>query len=98
MDLSVLVAVERDLGAIRRRDTGLAESALAASALVLAQEMDDPSNSATSKSMCARVLLDTLEKLRELAPAEEEKDSLDELTARRLARLGGAATSDPSRS
>lgn len=86
--VTVVEAVERDL---RRLPTNLARSALAASALQLAREMDNRGNSATSKSMCSRSLLDTLDRLRELTPPEEEKDGLDELNARRAARVGGAA-------
>lgn len=84
---TVVEAVGRDLAALG--DDALAESALAAAALALARELDDPSNSATSKSMCARALLDTLNRLRELAPEDEEEDGVDELRARRAARLAG---------
>lgn len=83
-----VAGVERDLAAIAKRDPELAKSGLAASALALAREMDDD-NSATSKSMCARALLDTLDRLRQLAPAKEEKDGVDELSARRAARRQG---------
>jgi hypothetical protein len=89
----VAAAVERDLAEIRRRDSDLADSALAASALTLACELDKPGNSATSKSMCARVLVDTLDRLRELAPPDEENDGLDDLARKRAARLGGRAAS-----
>lgn len=63
--------------------------------MALARELDDPDNSATSKSMCANSLRDTLDRMRELLPAEEEADALDDLAARRTARLAGgsAATS-----
>jgi hypothetical protein len=86
---TVLEAVERDL---RKLPTDLAKSALAASALALAREMDNRGNSATSKSMCSRSLLDTLDRLRELTPPSEENDALDELRNRRAARIAGAAT------
>lgn len=88
---SVVEAVEHDLALIRQAAPELAESALAASLLVLAGELDNSRNSATSKSMCARALLDTMEKLRELVPPGEEEDSLDELRARRAARIGSSA-------
>jgi len=90
--VSVVDAVERDLSTIRRLSPDLADSGLAASALVLAAELDSPGNSATSKSMCARALIEALERLRELAPAGDEEDKLDELGARRAARIGGAAS------
>jgi hypothetical protein len=88
---TVLAAVERDLKEFAKRDKALADSTLAASARALAAELDDPENSATSKSMCARVLLDTLDRLRELLPEQEEKDRLDELSSRRTARLARRA-------
>jgi hypothetical protein len=89
--MAVVDAVERDLVRLKRRDAALAESALAESALVLARELDSAQNSATSKSMCARALREVLDRLNELAPVEEETDSVDELEARRATRLGGSA-------
>lgn len=80
-------AVELDLEVIRQQAPDVADSTIAASALALAYEMDDPYNSATSKSMCARVLLDTMERLRELAPPAQEADTVDDLTAARIRRL-----------
>jgi pyruvate/2-oxoglutarate dehydrogenase complex dihydrolipoamide acyltransferase (E2) component len=89
VDLTVLDAVKGDIAGIARLDPKLARSGLAASALALARELDDPDNSATSKSMCAKSLIDALERLRELAPDEEGNDALDELASRRAARLAG---------
>jgi hypothetical protein len=87
--VGVRKAFERELVAL---PADLRDSALAATALVLAAELDKPKNSATSKSMCARVLADVLEQLRELMPPVEEGDSLDDLAARRRARraVGGS--------
>jgi pyruvate/2-oxoglutarate dehydrogenase complex dihydrolipoamide acyltransferase (E2) component len=79
----VVAAVKRDLadmGAVGR-------SALAASALALARELDNPENSATSKSMCAKALIETMDRLRAQAPPKKENDRLDELAARRAARV-----------
>jgi hypothetical protein len=92
--LTVRAAVQNDLDDLAKRAPDLATSALAASALALAREIDKPKNSATSKSMCAKALLDVLETLRDLAPPEEEADQLDDLSSRRAARLaaGSAAT------
>lgn len=90
-DLSVGAAVRRDLDTLAKRAPDLAESALAASSLRLAEALDDPNNSATSKSMCARALLDTLDRLLELAPAPEENTPVDELRAKRATRLAGKA-------
>lgn len=86
--MSVEAAVERDL---KRLPEELAESALAASALAMAREIDRSSNSATSKSMCQARLQDSLRELRELAPPAEEADQLDDLSARRKARLAGGS-------
>lgn len=61
-------------------------------ALALAREIDGE-NSATSKSMCAGQLRDTLDRLRELTPADEEADALDELASRRDARVVGGSAS-----
>lgn len=85
-DPSVVAAVARDLAALARRDRVLAESALAASAIVLAREMDDE-NSATSKSMCARALLDTMNRLWELAPPALTEDGVDDLRQSALLKL-----------
>lgn len=89
--MSVVAAVERDLAEIRKRDERLADSGLAASALSLAAEMDDATNSATSKSMCARALHDALDSLRALAPPAEEKDRLDDIAEQRAKRRARSA-------
>ena len=69
-----------------------AQSGLAMMALALAREVDAPTNSATSKSMCASQLRETLDRLRELTPPTEEADELDDLARRRDARRAGGAT------
>lgn len=80
--MGVVEATENDLAEIRKRAPDLADSALAATALALAREMD-AHNSATSKSMCARALMDALEQLRALAPAKATADRIDEVNAKR---------------
>lgn len=90
--MSVLDAVNRDLAAIKKVAPHLADSTLAATAQSLAVEMDG-SNSATSKSMCAKALVDIMEQLRELTPEQKKGDRLDDLEARRVARLAGRAAS-----
>lgn len=95
--MSVVEAVERDLAKLRERDAELADSTLAALALALAKEIDDPGNSATSKSMNAHQLRDTTVKLRELAPPPKARDELDELRDRHAADRR-AATPDRPRS
>lgn len=66
----------------------VAGTALAASALALARQLDKPRVSATATASCSRALLDTLDRLRSLVPAEEEKDAVDDLRARHAARRG----------
>lgn len=73
--MSVLEAVERDLA---EYPLEVAQSALAASALELARQMDSQ-NSATSKAMCSKALLDTLDRLRELSPPKEKADGVSRL-------------------
>lgn len=88
--MSVLESVERDLAAVGERDPVLAESGLAAAARQLAREMDGD-NSATSKAMCAKALMEALDRLRELAPAAKAEDRIDELAGKRTKRRASAA-------
>jgi hypothetical protein len=53
--------------------------------------MDASGNSATSKSMCAKALQDTLRELRELAPAARKEDAIDQLAKQRAKRRSGGA-------
>ena len=85
----VVEAVERDLVVIGRRLPELATGALAETARSLAVRLDDPGTSATAAASCAKALVDIMGVLRELAPAEVEGDSVDELVARREARIAG---------
>jgi hypothetical protein len=89
-DRSVADSVREYLKDLGDRDEALARSPLATSALALAREMDGQ-NSATSKSMCAKALNETLAQLRALAPEETGKDDLDELAERRKQRRAGKA-------
>ncbi len=96
--MSVVEATQRDLAVLARRAPELEGCALAAVALAMAEGID-AGNSLTSKSMAAKVLADTMAQLVALAPAIEEGDDLDELAARRHARLaGGSATPAATRS
>ena len=76
--------VEADLKAL---PSHLARSGLAAAALALAREMDASETSATAVAACSRSLVQVQRELRALAPAVEEVDALDELKARREARV-----------
>jgi hypothetical protein len=79
-------AVERDLAELRERDAELAESSLAAAALRMAYELENPFNSATSKSQCAKALREIVDRLRELAPEKEEAGEVEALREDRDAR------------
>jgi hypothetical protein len=67
-----------------------ADDPLAASALALAAEIDDAGNSATSKSMVAKELRETLAYLRAMSPAKKEADDVDEIAAAREKRRAAA--------
>ena len=82
-------AVARDL---ERMPAELSTSGLAALCVALAREIDKPENSATSKSMCASALRESLAQLRALLTTDEEDDELDDLTRRREARRAGGTT------
>jgi len=72
--------VERDL------DGTEAPPGLAATALALAREIDNPGNSATSKAQCAKALNETMERIRAHEPAEPGQDGLDEIAKKREQR------------
>jgi hypothetical protein len=93
MEQTVMAALERELKAIAKRDPALAQSTVAATACALARELDSPNNSATSKSMCAKAMYDAIDRLYELAPAEKDKDGVDDIAAQREARRARLAAS-----
>lgn len=80
--VTVLSAVENDLAVLGDEVAG---SGLAAAALELARQLDGE-NSATSKSMCARSLVELMREIRALAPDAEEVDRIDDLASRRAGR------------
>lgn len=87
--VSVLEGVERDLARLAARDPDLACSGVAMLAVALARDIDDAATSPTARSMCARQLEAALTWLWGRAPVEERRDSVDDLAARRAARLAG---------
>jgi hypothetical protein len=89
---TVVQSTRADLERLRERAPELADGALAASALVLARQLDDPRTSATSKSMCAKALREVIDRLFELAPPAREEDQLDRLRAQREQRRRRAAS------
>lgn len=84
---SVAAAVTDELKLMADRAPEIRGTALAALAVALAREVDDPDNSATSKSLCAGRLIDAVDRLRQMVPAEVQADGLDDLAARRDRRL-----------
>jgi hypothetical protein len=90
---SVVDAIERDLAEMPERVRG---SALAATAVQLAYELQDPYNSATSKSMCAKSLMEALAALRALAPPKRKADDVDEIADRRAQRRAAAGIAAPA--
>lgn len=88
---SVRASVERELK--EELPARLAKSAIAATALAMAREIDAPANSATSKSLCAARLVEAMDRLHALAAEERQAGSrLDEIAKRREERLGRAAS------
>lgn len=75
-------AVRQELEGLRAEG-----SALGATAVVLAEAIDDAANSLTSRSMAAKELRETLGKVRMLASSCREPDKLDDLAERRRRRL-----------
>ncbi|HTU15646.1 MAG TPA: hypothetical protein VMF31_10635 [Solirubrobacterales bacterium] len=86
VERTVVAGVERDLAELAKRAPALLNTALAATALELAKQLDSKTNSATSKSMCAKSLTETMDRLDELAPPKKEGDRLDALAARHADR------------
>ena len=94
--MSVEAAVSREITALGSKAEG---SSLGETALSLARELDDDGNSATSKSMCAKAMVEVLRELRVLAPPKQEADGVTDLNARREARRArSAAAPDSARS
>lgn len=76
---------------IRQRDANLADSALAASAIAMAYELDHPFNSATSKANCQARLQEAIRELYALAPPEEKGGRLHDIKSDRALRLAGGS-------
>jgi hypothetical protein len=87
VSLSVVAALTAELEALGPKGR---DSSLAATALALAEELD-ADNSATSKSMCAKSMVDVLRELRSFAPPKREADGVTNLNDRREARRSAAA-------
>lgn len=92
--LTVVDALHEELAEIAKRDPKLARSGYAASAIALAQALDDPTSSSTSKSMCSRSFQEALDRLHELAPEEKRSSKVDEIGEHRAKRRRRAAAAD----
>jgi hypothetical protein len=91
VDGPVVAAVRRDLATL---PTDLATSSLAASALVMAQGLDDAGASLTSKTLAQARLQGAIDRLRELAPPKQEvADGVDDIAKFRERRLAAARSS-----
>ena len=84
----VVDALTKDLQAMGPRASG---TTLAETALALARSLDDDGNSATSKSMCAKSMIDVLCELRQLAPPRQEADNVTNINSERDKRRVGVA-------
>jgi hypothetical protein len=92
--MSVGDSLRAELEAMRPTHPEVADSALASAAMVLATLMDDPKNSATSRSMCAAQFMSAHQRLRELAPTAPKVDAIDEINAKREQRRAAARGAD----
>lgn len=93
---SVVRAVRADLRKLEERSPGVSKTALAATALAMARELDDHENPASGKAACAlrltlamgEIRLSVLQARAQPAEVEPEKeDGVDQLAAKRAARL-----------
>jgi hypothetical protein len=91
--MDVFEAVDAEVAALGRDAEG---SAMAATARALARELDDPGTSATSKSMCAKALVDVMREIRSLAPPKVEEDEIERARKRRADRQAAARASSSS--
>ena len=82
---SVEEAVRADVAGLGELPAGA--WGLVASALRLGRSLDNDANSATSASMCAQALVKLMDEIRTLAPRAVEATPLDEIRARRDAKL-----------
>lgn len=84
-------AVRQELEHLEDKLPGISSSPVSAAALAMAYEVSSPATSATAKSMCAARLMEAVDRLRALVPAEPAKDRLDELQRRREVRRAKTA-------
>ncbi len=76
---STVAAVRGDLTRWSKRLPGIDKSAFAATAIVLAERIDDEMSSPTAVSNCARALAEILDRIVDLLPAEKTVGELDAL-------------------
>ena len=78
-------AVRAELRELEKRARGISKGAVAATALAIANKLDDPETSASAAATCGRVILGALEQLRAQAPPAGKQAPIDKLRARRNA-------------
>lgn len=87
----VIDATEKQLAELREKSAAVADSALAAGAMRMAYELDDPHTSATAKANCLSELHKAMDRLLELAKAGEgKKGKLHEIKEARSTRRDAA--------
>lgn len=79
-------AVRRELRELARRKPGADKTPEAETALALARAIDGSDDVLAARVSAARVLNETLDRLRAAAPAEQTTDRLDDLAQRRQKR------------
>ena len=87
-DFEGLVTCVSSVEAFLKEHPDVAETPEAAAALAAAELIDEPHNSATSKSMLLGRFLDSLEVLRLMSPDVLAVSPLDEIKSRRDRKLG----------
>lgn len=92
MVTSVVEALERDLTEWGKVNPVVPVCAMAALALRLASDLDNPRTSANAASMVSNALKDALKELAAMVPESAGKDSIDELAEQRRQRLARRST------
>lgn len=94
---SVVAETEAELEVLKTR--GDVNRALAATALVMAHELDNPKPSLAMKAIAAKELREAMDRLLELAPPKRREDGIDQIAkqrARRRARVSKTASKQSS--
>jgi hypothetical protein len=82
--------LEQELQILCRQHPDIAP-ALMATALRLAEALDNPRITPTATAFCAKSMIEIMDRIYELMPAEQKRSRLDDLADRRAARLARGA-------